>query len=382
LSVAVALFWASLYTYVPILPAYAQTLGASLTGVGLIVGSYGLTQALLRIPFGLYADVRGVRKPVVLFGFAVSFAGACGLAASSSPGLLYASRALTGVAASTWVAASVMLATYFPAGKTVRATGLALFLTAGAQILATSSGGLMAQHWGWKAPFAAAAILAVGGGLVLSRAPEEAVPRGDFRGGGLVFREVAGRSDLIFVSIAAAVVHYVSASTTGGFVPVYAGQLGASKAELGWVTTAVMAAHMLVSLLAGPLSERLGEQRHLILGAGVLAVSTASVPLSTSIAQLVGLRLLYGVGTGLVNPLLMGLSIKNVPSDRRVAAMGVFQAVYAIGMFTGPSVSGVLADRWGEPAVFWFGAVLCVGVAVAGLVGRRWLGSAAKSQAG
>jgi MFS family permease len=381
LSIAVAFFWASLYTYVPILPAYAQTLGATLTGVGLIVGSYGLTQALFRIPFGLYADVRGVRKPVVLLGFAVSFLGACGLAASSSPAFLYASRALTGVAASTWVAASVMLATYFPAGKTVRATGLALFLTAGAQILATSSGGLMAEHWGWKAPFAAAALLAVVGGLVLRRIPETAVPQGSEQKGKLVFREVARRSDLIFVSAAAAVVHYVSASTTGGFVPVYAGQLGASKAELGWVTTAVMAAHMVVSLLAGPLSERLGEQRHLMLGAGVLAISTVSVPFSASVAQLIGLRLLYGVGTGLVNPLLMGLSIKNVPADRRVAAMGIFQAVYAIGMFTGPSVAGFLADQWGEPAVFWSGAVLCLGVGAAGFLGRRWLGAVDETQA-
>jgi len=41
-----------MYLYVPVLPVYAESLGASLTVVGIIVASYSIPQLLLRIPWG------------------------------------------------------------------------------------------------------------------------------------------------------------------------------------------------------------------------------------------------------------------------------------------------------------------------------------------
>ena len=47
----------------------------------------------------------------------------------------------------------------------------------------------------------------------------------------------------------------------------------------------------------------------------------------------------------------MGLSIKHVESQRRASAMGFYQAIYGLGMFLGPSVTGLLSDtvgiQWG-----------------------------------
>ena len=50
---AVMLFWFSQYTYVPHLSAYLKDLGASLTLIGIVTGSYGFTQMLARIPLGI-----------------------------------------------------------------------------------------------------------------------------------------------------------------------------------------------------------------------------------------------------------------------------------------------------------------------------------------
>ncbi|HEX5414588.1 MAG TPA: hypothetical protein VFZ25_02905, partial [Chloroflexota bacterium] len=52
-AISTLFYWAALYVYVPILPVYAQTLGASLTVVGLVVSAYGLGQLVLRIPVGV-----------------------------------------------------------------------------------------------------------------------------------------------------------------------------------------------------------------------------------------------------------------------------------------------------------------------------------------
>ena len=56
------LYWFSLYVYTPIFSIYVVSLGASLKMAGLIFGSYGFTQMLLRIPLGILSDGIKTRK--------------------------------------------------------------------------------------------------------------------------------------------------------------------------------------------------------------------------------------------------------------------------------------------------------------------------------
>ena len=51
---------------------------------------------------------------------------------------------------------------------------------------------------------------------------------------------------------------------------------------------------------------------------------------------------------------MMGLAIKSVPENERASAMGVFQAIYAIGMFAGPATAGAIADAIGLSGLFVF----------------------------
>lgn len=64
-------------------------------------------------------------------------------------------------------------------------------------------------------------------------------------------------------------------------------------------------------------------------------------------------RPVHGINTGLVSPVLMGSALLAVPEGKRGAAMGFFQAIYAIGMVAGPAVSGVFADRMGLVGTFY-----------------------------
>jgi predicted MFS family arabinose efflux permease len=63
-------------------------------------------------------------------------------------------------------------------------------------------------------------------------------------------------------------------------------------------------------------------------------------------------------------------SIQHVQNADRSTAMGLHQAVYAIGMFAGPALSGVLAEVMGIQPMF---AVTAVGCLLLGLSGARWL---------
>src|SRR5512132_591303 len=107
------LFWASLYTYVPILPAYVERLSGSLGVVAWIVGAYGLTQLAFRIPLGMWSDRVGARKPVVLIGLLAAMVSGVGMAIARTPILLFVLRALAGTAAATWGLLTVLFASYF-----------------------------------------------------------------------------------------------------------------------------------------------------------------------------------------------------------------------------------------------------------------------------
>ncbi len=159
--VGTVLFWASLYTYVPIFPAYIERLSGSLETVAWIVGAYGLTQLAFRIPLGVWSDRAGARKPFVLVGLVAAMVSGVGMAIVRAPILLFALRALAGTAAATWGLLTVLFAGYFAPPNPHRAMAIMQVASALAQIGAALLGGWVASRWGWTAPFYAGALLAM-----------------------------------------------------------------------------------------------------------------------------------------------------------------------------------------------------------------------------
>jgi len=62
----------------------------------------------------------------------------------------------------------------------------------------------------------------------------------------------------------------------------------------------------------------------------------------------------------------MGASIQHVQNADRSTAMGLHQAVYAVGMFAGPALSGVLAKAMGIQPMFGVTAVACLALGLSG----------------
>ena len=71
-----ALRMLGLFLILPVFAIHAQTIpgGDDLTLVGIALGAYGLTQAILQIPFGWASDRWG-RKPVIVAGLVLFAAG-------------------------------------------------------------------------------------------------------------------------------------------------------------------------------------------------------------------------------------------------------------------------------------------------------------------
>ncbi|MEE9343156.1 MAG: MFS transporter, partial [Gammaproteobacteria bacterium] len=100
-----ALRMLGLFMILPVFALYADQLeGATPALAGLAIGIYGMTQAMLQIPFGLASDRIG-RKPVIIFGLLVFALGSLVAASADSMVMVIVGRAMQGAGA---IAAAVM----------------------------------------------------------------------------------------------------------------------------------------------------------------------------------------------------------------------------------------------------------------------------------
>lgn len=347
-----SLYWFSLYAYVPMLPGYADSLGASYRMVGLILGSYGFAQMLLRIPLGIFSDTINRRKPFVVAGLALSLISALGMRFFPSPSMLMLFRGMTGVAAAAWVAYAVLFSSYFPPSGALRAIGYLNAFNAGGQVVAMMIGGLAASRFGRGAPFTVAAI---GGaiGLLLSLAVLE--KKADRKPIEIYELASVGRDrGLLLVSALAILLQLMAFATVYGFTPIHAERIGAQSVELGILTTLSTLPRILAAALSGSLFSRvMGERQTVCYGFVVLSLSCIVIPLTPSLPYLYATQIIGGFAGGLVFPLLMGLSIRTVAEDKRASAMGFFQAIYGVGMFAGPVLVGSIGHAVGLTWGFW-----------------------------
>lgn len=364
LYIGIPLFWSSWYIYNAYFSVYAKSLGASLSLVGAIVAAYGFTQALLRMPLGVACDRLGKRKPFVLAGAAVGTLSSAVLLIAPLPMLLLLGRGLAGVAAACWVPLSVLMVASYPKDKVSQATSMTTALSGLGTMISSYVGGQLAQSFGVRVPFWVGIGLGVMAFALLSRVREPA--RGASRTASVVSLLSVGKVWMVLlVSMLAFLGQYNNWATTQYFVPLYAAQLGANKAQLGLLMSAWQACNTVTCFFAGTINVRLGTRWTVVLGTLVAVLTTVFVPAMHSLPSLVLLRALHGVGQGIAFPVLMAAALSAVPDERRTASMGFFQAIYAFGMVAGPAVSGLFADSLGLVSTFYLIGALSLASALA-----------------
>ena len=137
--------------------------------------------------------------------------------------------------------------------------------------------------------------------------------------------------------------------------------MGANGIALTILVFAFMLPHAIASLMtASWFAPRFGNWGTLGIGFSVSAICTAAMALAPSYGILVVTQAINGFAQGLHLPLLLGLAIRDVDITGRATAMGLYQALYAIGMFSGPFLAGWLNQYWGLDSGFLFGAILGV----------------------
>ena len=106
------------------------------------------------------------------------------------------------------------------------------------------------------------------------------------------------------------------------------------------------------------------------LGFVMAALYCALAPLCTTLGQLYAVQVIGGISSGLTFAMLLGQCVKDIEPALRGAGMGLYQAVYGIGMTLGPILMGVMIDALGMDPAFFVMAVLSLLTACVGSCGN------------
>ncbi|HUW41615.1 MAG TPA: MFS transporter [Rectinemataceae bacterium] len=350
---AVILYFVSLYVYIPILPAFVAGRTSTLAAVGIVLAMYGLCTAILRMPMGIAADATGRSRPFIVLGALMAGAGAVVIVAGRSLGTLALGRAFTGVAAAAWVPMMAVFAGYFAPRQAIFATSLLSLASSLGQMIGTGSTGLVESLGGYGLTFVVAAGFSILASLIflIVKIPRSAERRTEPLSGRSILA-VARRRDVIVPSLTNALCQFGVWALTFGFMPLLATRMGAGAGATGLIMTLNIAANTAANLFATLIANRGHRRLLLYLSFAVFAGGAMLAAFGATLGFLFVSTVLMGLANGLFFPILLGLSIQRVDTAHRSTAMGIHQAVYAVGMFTGPWVGGIVADAVGIRAMF------------------------------
>tara|TARA_B110000438_G_scaffold199606_1_gene191142 strand:- start:1882 stop:3072 length:1191 start_codon:yes stop_codon:yes gene_type:complete len=351
------LFWVSLYLYMPILPNHSKSLGANSTMIGYIVASYAIGQIIFRIPLGIAVDKWGT-KPFAILALICSAIGSLGLAIADDPIEIFLARCITGLAGAGWVAISLLFASQFDNKLMHYATSFMMGINGIAIAVSTSISGRLADYLGDTTPFIGSAIVSIIGMFVLLGAKDKVKDKLKNNEKKNKFSEIITSSILLRVSAIAIGFHFVTFGVTFGFLPIIIENLGGSKTNIGDITTFSQLAGIFGMVLSAWFINKVGVRKTIIFGSLSMIFSLIFTSYVESLSIIAILQFLSGFGRGILYTVTITLILVSFKENSKGLAMGAYQAFYAIGMFLGPAMSGLIVNSFGINAIFWLSALI------------------------
>lgn len=368
---------------IPVMPLYAQELGAPKEWIGLTMAGYSAMQFVFAPIWGRLSDRIG-RRPVLLGSIAMTSVGFLGYALAPSFGWLLASRLFAGAATANIAIARAYIADVTPPEGRARGMGVIGAAFGLGFVLGPFLGGVLSGISLGAPGFAAAALAALNGlaaWFVLPEPKERVVARAAPRS-----RVSALAEELRKPGIRRLVAIYLLQVTAFSGMEATFALLARERYALDRAHVNFVFAYLGVILvvvqggLIGPLTRRFGEVRLLVTGLALMAVALAALPFGASLPALLTALVPLAAGSGLVQPALTSLLSKMSRADDQGGTMGIGESASALGRIIGPEAGTFTYGRVGVAFPYVAGAVVMALTAiVAATVGS---GRAAKARAG
>ena len=333
----------------PVLPIYIKDFSGSVTSTGIVIGIYGIMQALLQLPLGFLSDRYG-RRIILFVGLCLLMLGSLICYIATTVGALVIGRAIQGSGA----IGSTLLATI--ADHTTKESRTLAMAILGATIglsffLAILVGPIITVYFGFKMIFLLTALLSLLALAFLYVLPEN-LSRVRDKSSSIVknIKEVIKNTQLIRLDISILMLHFVYTSV---FVLIPTLLVQNYKVLLN-SHSYFYASTLLVSLLLSIPMILFAEKYKRVKSALLSAVTSYSVLFilihypSEYFYLLALAMVLFFAGFTYMESVLPSIASKIASDNTRGTAMGIYSCFQFLGIFLGGVTTGTLQHFFGS----------------------------------
>jgi MFS family permease len=348
---------------IPVLPYYAESLGAASFTVGLLSSSYSLMQFLFTPVWGRLSDRYG-RRPLIL----VSLAGSCvgflifGLAHSLL--LLFTGRILAGIAGAIIPTTNAYIADVTTPENRARGMGVIGAAFGLGFTLGPAIGGLLAPYGYGKPALLASAMAGINLVFAYYKLPESLQQNAGKATADRWFsrkhsREILRRprTGLLLSIYFVATFAFAGMESTFGLLNAHV--YGLSARQTGYLFTFIgVLMSLMQGVFVGRLVDRLGEKACIALGTFVMVFGIGLLPFASSLTVYCAFVALLAFGAGVNNPAITALLSRCSHENEQGGVMGVAQSISSLGRIGGPLWGGYAFDALGARWPFVSGGTI------------------------
>lgn len=356
-----------LFMIFPVFVLFAQDEFNNVTGtqIGIAMGIYGLTQALLQIPYGMLSDKYG-RKPLIIAGMIVFMVGSLICAVAESIEMMIVGRAIQGMGA---VAAVLMASVADLVTEKFRLRAMAVVgITIGLSFTASLVLGPLISVWiGVRGIFWVTALLAVAGILLVIYAVPEITDQSYQREAQTdtsQFMDVLRNKELLRLDIGVFILHAMLTAMFIALPLMMRDEVGLETIQHWYIYLPVMLLSFVLMIPFIIQAESKGRMKIMFVGA-ILVVSLMQLAFAffpSGFWWISFILLVFFTAFNLLEASLPSLVVKLSPADQKGTASGVYSSSQFMGAAVGGLIGGLSFEHLGIEAVFIF----------TGIVGLIW----------
>ncbi len=348
----------------PLLPLYADTLGATGIWIGIIFSGFSISRALIMPLIGRLSDQRGERKAFLCAGLLFYAVISLGYVWAGGVTELAVVRLVHGLAAGMIIPiAQAYVGDLAPQGEEGKWMGYfnsAFFAGFGVGPLL---GGALTDSFSMATAFYSMGALNLFAFIVaLVWLPKTRHSKSKNTSEHTPLRQML-RSNMIKGIFSFRLTTAFLRGAFSCFLPIFASLfLDLSPTKIGLVLCLNTLTTALLQIFSGRLADIFDRRKLVVIGSLVDVVILCSIPFLESFSQLVILCAISGTGKAISMPAASGLTVAEGRKYGMGSAIGVFTLGMSLGMAIGPIASGAIMDQIGINWVFFVAA----GVALLG----------------